>query len=326
MLALIQISAWHWVGFTLCILVFLALDLGVFHRQAHTVKVREAIYWTILWVSLALLFGAALFPLRGSHEAVEFFTGYFIELSLSMDNVFVIALIFGFFGVTNQHQHRVLFWGVVGALVMRGVMILAGVALINRFDWLLYVLGGLLLLTGAKMLFSKEGEMDPEKSTLVRLARRFLPISQDFDGSRFVTRCNGRRVLTPLFLVLLLVEASDLVFALDSIPAIFGVTRQPFIVFTSNVFAMLGLRSLYSILAGAIDYFRYLKVGLSVVLLFIGVKMLIDPHEGAPRWFQYDIPDGVSLLVVVGIIGTAMLVSVLARHRSSPPAGGAPRP
>ena len=325
MLALIQIAPWHWVAFTLCVLFFLALDLGVFHRQAHTVRVQEAICWTILWVSLALLFGAALFPLRGSREAVEFFTGYFIELSLSMDNVFVIALIFTFFGVTNAHQHRVLFWGVVGALLMRGIMIGAGVALINRFEWLLFVMGGVLLLTGAKMLFSKEGEMDPEKSGLVRVARRFLPISKDFDGSRFVTRSGGRRMFTPLFLVLLLVEASDLVFALDSIPAIFGVTRQPFIVFTSNVFAMLGLRSLYSILAGAMDYFRFLKVGLSVVLLFIGVKMLIDPHEGVPRWFQYDIPDGVSLIVVVGIISMAMLVSVLARQRAHPPTDGAPR-
>ncbi len=315
MLALVEITPWHWVGFILCVLVFLALDLGVFHGKAHVVKFREAMFWTILWVALSLLFAASLVFWRGKKEAVEFFTGYFIELSLSMDNVFVIALIFTYFRVPSEHQHRVLFWGILGALIMRGFMILAGVALITRFDWLLYVLGLILLYTGLKMLFARGDKVEPDKSLVVRLARQFLPVASDFDGQKLITVQDGRRMLTPLFLVLLMVETTDLIFAVDSIPAIFGVTRKPFIVFTSNVFALLGLRSLYSVLAGAIGYFRYLKVGLSIVLLFIGVKMLIDPHDRPPRWFQYDIPDSTSLLVVVTIITIAILASLIAARR-----------
>jgi len=315
MLAIIQITPWHWAGFILCVLIFLALDLGVFHRKAHVVSFKEAMLWTILWVALSLGFAAALIPLRGHKEAVEFFTGYFIEMSLSMDNVFVIALIFAFFKVAMEHQHRVLFWGILGALAMRGVMIWAGVELITRFDWVLYVLGCVLLMTGLKMLLSKHNDVDPEKSLVVRAARKFLPITKNFDGQNLVTIQNGNKMLTPLFLVLLMVEATDLVFAVDSIPAIFGVTRKPFIVFTSNVFAILGLRSLYFVLAGAIGYFRYLSVGLSVVLMFIGVKMLIDPHEKKPQWYQWDMPDNVSLMVVMGIIAVAILASVVAARR-----------
>jgi tellurite resistance protein TerC len=315
MVALVEITPWHWVGFILCVLVFLALDLGVFHRTAHVVKYREALFWTILWMSLSLLFAAALVPLRGRAEATQFFTGYFIELSLSMDNVFVIVLIFSFFRVPPEFQHRVLFWGILGALIMRGLMIWAGVELINRFDWLLYFMGLVLLYTGIRMLFARDGKVEPEKHLPIRLARRLLPIAPDFDGQKFITRVSGRRMLTPLFLVLLMVETTDLIFAVDSIPAIFGVTRKPFIVFTSNVFAILGLRSLYFVLAGAIGYFRYLKIGLSVVLLFIGVKMLIDPHDRPPRWFQYDIPDMSSLAVVVSIIAAAILASLIAGRR-----------
>jgi tellurite resistance protein TerC len=318
MLAVIEITPWHWVGFIGIIIVFLALDLGLFHREAHVVKFKEALGWTVIWVALALLFAAALVPLQGKDKAVAFFTGYFIELSLSMDNVFVIALVFTFFRVGAEFQHRVLFWGVLGALLMRGLMIWLGVELINRFDWLLYLFGAFLVFTGAKMLFQKDGGADPEKSLVVRAARKFLPIAPQFDGQNFTTRLDGRRMFTPLFLVLLMVEATDLIFAVDSIPAIFGVTRNAFIVFTSNVFAILGLRSLYFVLAGAIGLFRYLKVGLSFVLVFIGVKMLIDPHEGEARWFQYDIPNGASLIVVVAIIGFAILVSVIAaRHEKS---------
>lgn len=321
MLALVEITAWHWAGFILCILVFLALDLGVFHRKAHVVKYREALFWTALWVSLSLLFAAALVPLRGRGEAVAFFTGYFIELSLSMDNVFVIALIFSYFQVPVEYQHRVLFWGIIGALVMRGLMIWAGVQLINRFDWVLYVMGFILLWTGVRMLFSRAEKVYPEKSPVLRIANRFLPVYSGYDGQKFVTRRDGRTMVTLLFLVLLMVETSDLIFALDSIPAIFGVTRKPFIVFTSNVFAILGLRSLYFVLAGAIGYFRYLKVGLSVVLLFIGVKMLIDPHDHPPRWFQYDIPDSSSLATVVAIIAMAILASIIAARREQEAAG-----
>jgi tellurite resistance protein TerC len=350
MQALVAITPWYWAGFILCVLVFLALDLGVFHREAHVVKFREAMLWTAFWVSLSLLFAAALIPLRGKKEATEFFTGYLIELSLSMDNVFVIALIFSFFRVPVAFQHRVLFWGIIGALLMRGLMILAGVALITRFDWLLYCLGGFLILTGAKMLFARSEEVHPDKNLLVRAAKKLFPIAPDFDGQKLLTRvampAGGRTVmendssrrrlqgvampagggtvlrtmLTPLCLVLVMVETTDLIFAVDSIPAIFGVTRKPFIVFTSNVFAILGLRSLYFVLADAIRYFRHLKVGLSVVLVFIGLKMLIDPHQdthpdNVRRWFQYDIPDHVSLAVVVGIIAAAILASLIAARR-----------
>jgi tellurite resistance protein TerC len=315
MLALVEITPWHWVGFILGVIIFLALDLGVFHRTAHVVRFREAMFWTILWGSLALLFAGALVLWRNRQEAVEFFTGYFIELSLSMDNVFVIALIFTYFRVPAEHQHRVLFWGILGALIMRGLMILAGVALVTRFDWLLYVLGLVLLYTGLKMLFVRSDKIEPEKNPVARLARQFLPLSPDFEGQKLTVVRNGQRLLTPLFLVLLMVETADLIFAVDSIPAIFGVTRKPFIVFTSNVFAILGLRSLYFVLAGAIGYFRYLKFGLSIVLLFIGVKMLIDPHDRPPRWFQYDIPDSSSLAVVVSIIAAAILASLIAARR-----------
>jgi tellurite resistance protein TerC len=317
MLALVAITPWHWAGFIACILIFLALDLGLFHRNAHEVKFKEAFAWTIGWLMLALLFSAGLHWMEGRRASIEFLTGYFVEMSLSMDNVFVIALIFGFFRVPLAHQHRVLFWGILGALVMRGLMIGLGVVLINRFDWILYVFGAFIVVTGIKMLFSRETGTDPEKSLLVRGARRMLPIAPDFDGQKLFTRIEGRRFLTPLFLVLLVVETTDLLFAVDSIPAIFGVTRAPFIVFTSNMFAILGLRSLYFVLAGAIGLFRFLKIGLAVVLVFIGVKMLIDPHDQPPRWFQYDIPDTAALLVVLAIIGLAILASIVVARRET---------
>jgi tellurite resistance protein TerC len=280
--ALIEITSWHWIGFIACVLVFLALDLGVFHREAHVVKFKEALAWTSLWFTLAMCFGAALVPLRGKQEAVEFLTGYIIEFSLSMDNVFVIALIFTHFRVPREYQHRVLFWGILGALVMRGVMIWGGVELIGRFEWLLYLLGGFLILSGLKMLAGGEEPPHPERNLAVRLARRLFPISRDYEGQRFITRVNGKLALTPMAIVLVMVETTDLIFAVDSIPAIFGVTRDAFIVFTSNVFAILGLRSLYFVLAGAIAFFRYQKVGLSLVLVFIGVKMVMlywDVHN-----------------------------------------------
>jgi tellurite resistance protein TerC len=325
MLALVEITPWHWVGFILCVLIFLALDLGVFHRKAHVVTFREALGWTTVWFAVAAIFGLGLWYFRGKQEAVVFATGYFIEVSLSMDNVFVIALIFAYFRVQSEYQHRVLFWGILGALVMRGMMIWLGIELINRFDWILYGFGLLLLFAGVKMLFSKE-ESDPEKSHVLRLARRLLPIAKDFDGQKFTTRIDGRKMLTPLFLVLLMVETTDLFFAVDSIPAIFGVTRKPFIVFTSNVFAILGLRSLYFVLAGAIGLFRHLKVGLSVILVFIGVKMLIDPHDNPPRWFQYDIPDNAALLIVIGIIGISIVASLIAAQREQKRGDGGSKP
>ena len=321
MLAVIEITPWQWVGFILCVLFFLALDLGVFHRHAHVVKFREAFFWTAVWFSLAMLFALAMRPLRGKQEALEFVTGYIIELSLSMDNVFVIALIFAYFRVPSQYQHRVLFWGILGALVMRGIMIGAGAALVQRFQWTLYIFGAFLLFTGIKMLFVEDKGVEPEKNPVIRLARRLFPVATEFHGQNFTTRLAGKRALTPLALVLLMVETTDLVFAVDSIPAIFAVTTKPFVVFTSNVFAILGLRSLYFVLAGAIDYFRYLKVGLSLVLAFIGVKMLLDPHGHAPRWFQLDIPTGISLLVVAAIILTSIVLSITAARRERKLAG-----
>ena len=311
----VAITSWHWAGFILCVVFFLALDLGVFHRKSHVVKFKEALGWSLVWVTLSMLFAGALVPLRGRQESVEFLTGYIIELSLSMDNVFVIALIFAYFRVPSQHQHRVLFWGILGALLMRGAMIAAGSALIQRFQWTLYLFGAFLVFTGIKMLFVTDEGVHPEKNPVIRLARKFFPITADFDGQKFTGRMAGKFALTPLALVLLTVETTDLIFALDSIPAIFAVTTKPFIVFTSNVFAILGLRSLYFVLAGAIDYFRYLKVGLSLVLAFIGAKMLIDPHGHTEKWFQVEIPTSVSLLVVAAIIATSIALSITAAKR-----------
>lgn len=310
-----EITVWHWTGFVLCILFFLALDLGVFHRRAHVVKFKEAASWTLVWVTMSMLFAAALVPTRGRQEAVEFLTGYIIELSLSMDNVFVIALIFTYFRVPPQYQHRVLFWGILGALVMRGVMIALGAALIQRFEWMLYLFGVFLVFSGIKMMFVGDEGVHPEKNPVIRLARRLFPVARDYEGQKFLTRLNGRTALTPLAIVLLMVETTDLVFAVDSIPAIFAVTKKPFIIFTSNVFAILGLRSMYFLLAGMIDYFRYLKVGLSLVLVFIGTKMMLDPHGHERKWFQVDIPTPVSLLVVASIILTAILLSIVATQR-----------
>ena len=309
MLAQIEISGWDWTIFVTAILIFLALDLGVFHRKAHVVGFREAMMWTAIWFSLAMSFGLWIAPQFveqwGKEQRDLFITGYITELSLSMDNVFVIALIFGYFGVPLNFQHRVLFWGILGALLMRGLMIWLGAALIQRFDWMLYVFGGFLVFTGIKMLFSdEEAEVHPEKNLAVRLARKFFPIAPEFDGQKFLTIRDGKKMLTPLAIVLLMVETTDVIFAVDSIPAIFGITKDPFIVFTSNVFAIMGLRSLYFVLAGAIDYFRFLKFGLSLVLCFIGVKMLIM------HW--YHIPARLSLIVVAGIIAASIVASLIA--------------
>lgn len=293
-----EITWVHWTAFILAVILFLAMDLGLFHRKAHAVKFKEALLWTALWFSLAMGFAWGLNVLRGQEEALEFLTGYIVELSLSMDNVFVIALIFRYFQVPLAYQHRVLFWGIMGALVLRGSMIWAGAALVRQFEWTLIVFGGFLVFSGIKLLFAKEESVEPGKNILMRLARRFLPIAPSYEKQRFVTIVNGRRMFTPLVLVLIMVEATDLIFALDSIPAIFGITTKEFIVFTSNVFAILGLRSLYFALAGAIDYFRYLKFGLSLVLVFIGAKMLLLKfiHIATP--------------VSLGVIGTIILGAI----------------
>ena len=314
MIALVETSALPWVIFVVAVLVFLALDLGVFHRRAHVVSFREALAWTAVWFACAMVFAFVAAPAMVDswtrEDTLTFIAGYIIELSLSMDNVFVIALIFGFFRVPQELQHRVLFGGILGALVMRGAMIGLGVAVIREFEWILYGLGGFLVFSGIKMTFANDDEVHPEKNLAIRLARKFYPVSSTFDGQRFTTLLNGRRALTPLALVLLMVETTDLIFAVDSIPAIFGITDKGFIVFTSNVFAILGLRSLYFVLAGAIGYFRYLKIGLSIVLIFIGAKMLMDPHGHEPKWLQRDISTGVSLAIVGAIIVTSILMSL----------------
>lgn len=336
MLAVIEIEWWHYATFIVAVLFVLALDLGVFHRRAHVVRFREALGWSFLWFSLAMAFAATLIPALGRGEAEKFVLGYILELSLSMDNVFVIALIFGYFRVPLQFQHRVLFWGVLGAFVMRGVMIGLGAALVARFEWILYLFGAFLVVTGIRMVFSDEEGVHPDKNPIIRLARKLCRVTQDFEGQKFCTTVDGYPALTPLALVLLMVETTDLVFAVDSIPAIFGVTRNPFIVFTSNVFAILGLRSLYFVLAGAIAYFRFLKVGLSFVLVFIGIKMLLDPHveevvgSGALaepvelRWYQLTIPTSVSLAVVGSIILLSILISVIAARREARAATSSP--
>ncbi len=309
---LAEISAIHWAAFVAAVLFFLALDLGVFHRKAHVVSFREALSWTVVWIITAMVFAFVVAPRMtndwGPAQTNEFITGYIVELSLSMDNVFVIAIIFSYFRVPQSYQHRVLFWGIVGALLMRGVMIWGGGELIKRFHWILYVFGAFLLFTGLKMLFAKDEGMEPEKNPVVRMARKYLPISNQFDGQKFTTVINGKKFFTPLFLVLLIVETTDLVFALDSIPAIFGITKNSFIVFTSNVFAILGLRSLYFVLAGAIGYFRYLKYGLSLVLVFIGAKMLL-------HMWNIIVPPNVSLGAVVGILAVSVVASLVAARR-----------
>ena len=290
-------------GFTLFIVVALALDLGVFHRQAHVVGAREALAWTLVWVTLAVLFGIGIFLVRGGETAVEYFTGYVIEYSLSVDNVFVFTLIFAAFAVPRTLQHRVLFWGIAGALVMRLLMILAGATLVAQYHWVLYVFGAFLVFTGLRMLVARAGhEPHPENNVLVRFARRHLRVTDGFHDQAFFVRVAGGLAATPLFLALLVVEFSDLVFAVDSIPAIFAVTTDPFVVFTSNAFAILGLRSLYFLLAEAAARFRYLRVGLAMVLVFVGAKLL-------SAGFLH-IPPLVSLAVVVSILGLAIGASL----------------
>jgi tellurite resistance protein TerC len=295
-------NIWFWVLFNAFVLGMLALDLGVFHRRAHVVRAREAAAWVGVWVALALLFCLGLLYFAGARPAATFLTGYLVEQALSVDNVFVIVMIFAYFGIPARYQHRVLFWGIIGALVMRGIFIGVGALLIQRFHWLLYVFGGILIATGGRMALQRDAEFDAEKNPVYRWARRLLPFTTEYDGQRFFTVANGRRVVTPLFLVLLLVEFTDLIFAVDSIPAIFGVTRDPFIVYTSNVFAILGLRSLFFLLAGIVNRFHLLKYGLAAILSFIGGKMVGEP------WFE--IPIGLSLAVVAGVLALAIALSL----------------
>jgi tellurite resistance protein TerC len=285
------------------ILGMLALDLGVLNRRPHVVRPREALRWTLLWIGLALAFNAFIYFRFGSEPALEFLTGYLIEKALSVDNLFVFLVIFSYFSVPAEHQHRVLFWGVLGAIILRAIFILLGAALLHHFHWVLYVFGGFLLLTGVRLLLEKGASVHPERNPVVRLFQRFVPMVHDYHNSHFFTLREGKRYATPLLLVLLVVEATDVVFAVDSIPAIFAVTPDPFIVFTSNIFAILGLRALYFLLADSLERFCYLKLGLGTVLLFIGTKMLIS------EW--YKIPIVASLAVVALLLGGSIAASLL---------------
>ena len=303
---------WLWIGFNIFVLAMLALDLGVFHRKSHAVSGREALTWSLVWISLSLVFNAVIYfywdrmapnsSYTNGEAALAFFTGYLIEKSLSVDNIFVFILIFSFFAVPAAYQHRVLFWGILGALIMRGTLIAVGAALLEEFHWIIYVFGTFLIFTGIRMALQHEEHVQPDKNPVVKFFRRFMPVTENFEKDQFFVRRAGKLFATPLFLILLVVESTDLIFAVDSIPAIFAVTRDPFIVYTSNVFAILGLRALYFLLANVMDKFQYLKFGLSAVLVFIGVKMVIADF--------YKIPIGVSLGVVAGILTISILASL----------------
>lgn len=296
-------NIWFWIGFIAFVLAMLALDLGVFHRKAHVVKPREAGIWVAVWVSLALVFAAGLWYFESSEVALTFLTGYVIEESLSVDNLFVMVVIFNYFAVPAASQHRVLFYGILGALVMRGLFIGLGTLLLSRFEWILYVFGAMLLITGIRMMFKQDEQFEGEQNRVVRLVRRYVPLTPDYHGTRFFVTQNGRRVATPLLLVLILVEFTDLIFAVDSIPAIFGITRDPFLVFTSNIFAVLGLRSMYFLLAAVIERFYLLKYGLAIILSFIGVKMLGE------KFYHIDIL--LSLGIVLGTLALSITASMI---------------
>lgn len=292
-----------WAGFNLFVLGMLALDLGVFHKRSEEITVKNALGWTAVWITLAMCFNFFIYSYFGKQQAIEFFTGYIIEKSLSVDNIFVIIMIFSYFQVPPSYQHKVLFWGILGALVMRVIFIFAGIELIHRFHWLIYIFGGFLIITGIRMVIAREQEIHPEKNPLVRLFRKIFPVTTSFEGDNFFVRLNGKLWATPLFVVVILIETTDLIFAVDSIPAILAITEDPFIVYTSNVFAILGLRSLYFALSGIEKYFHYLKYGLATILVFVGVKMCIADY--------YKIPIEFSLGIIVSVLIISILASVI---------------
>lgn len=296
-----------WLGFGAIILVMFVIDLGLFSRKSHEIKFREALSWTLVWVSLALAFNVWIYFEMGPTKALEFFTGYLIEQSLSVDNLFVFIMIFSFFHITKVHQPKILKWGIIGALVMRAIFIMTGIELIERFHWIIYVFGGILVITGIKMAFGGDEKIDPEKNFLIRLVRKFVPITKRIRDDRFFIKKGGVRAATPLFLALVMIESSDLIFAVDSIPAVLAVSRDPFIVYTSNVFAIMGLRSLYYLLANVMEMFVYLKLGVSVILVYVGVKMLLVDI--------YHIPIIFSLGTIVGVLVISILTSITIGNR-----------
>jgi tellurite resistance protein TerC len=296
-----------WIAFGVVVVLMLAIDLGVFNRKAHEIGFKEALVWSIVWTVVALLFNGAVFLSAGPERGLEFFTGYVIERALSFDNLFVFVLIFSYFGVPRQYHHRALFWGVVGALVTRAVFIAAGVALIVRFEWILYFFGAILVYSGWKMLKEKDVEVHPDRNLIIRAARTLFPVTAEFGAGRFFLRKDRRLFLTPLFLVLITIETTDIVFAVDSIPAVFGVTHDPFIAFTSNIFAILGLRASYFLLESILKTFKYLSHGLSVVLIFIGLKMLFADFA--------HIPIGIALAIVIAVLIVAIVASLIGQRR-----------
>jgi tellurite resistance protein TerC len=303
-----EVSVFFWIGFHIFIFFMLALDLGIFNRKEHKIAVKEAILWSAVWITLALCFALFIFIEFGKIKALEFITGYVIEYSLSVDNIFVFILIFTYFSVPGRYQHKILFWGIIGALVLRGIFIFAGVALITKFHWIILIFGGFLVFTGIKMLFQKETQMDPDKNSVVKFFRKFLPVTDELHGGRLLVKQNHRTYATPLFLVLLVIESSDLIFAVDSIPAVLAISQERFIVYTSNIFAILGLRSLYFAVAGIMGYFRYLKIGLSFVLTFVGLKMLAS-------FINLEIPIVLSLAVIISILLISILTSVIIKKK-----------
>jgi tellurite resistance protein TerC len=304
---LLSENVWPWIVFSLIVLALLALDLGVFHRRMHAISVREALIWSCVWITVALLFNVGIYFTRGLGPAIQFLTGYVIEKSLSIDNIFIFVLIFSYFAVPAQYQHRILFWGILGALLMRGILISVGLALLEKFHVVIYLLGAFLIITGIRMGFSRSEEVRPERNPVLRLVRRILPVTTEDAHGRFFVRRAGRLFATTLFVVLVVVESTDLIFAVDSIPAIFAVTRDPFIVYTSNVFAILGLRSLYFVFASMIQKFYYLKIGLAIILIYVGIKMLVADY--------YEISPYFSLLVIVFVLGLTALASFIRAKR-----------
>lgn len=302
-----------WAVFNVIIITVLALDLGVLNKKAHKISLKEAFLWSGVWITLALLFNVFVLLQLGKNKALEFLTGYLIEYSLSVDNIFVFILIFSYFAVKPQYQHKILFWGILGALIMRGIFIFAGVALIDRFHWIVILFGGFLLFSGIKMLLQKEEvSVKPENNAVVKLFRKFLPVSELLhDDSLFVVQ-NNKLLATPLFLVLLVIESTDLIFAVDSIPAVLAISQDTFIVYTSNIFAILGLRSLYFAVSGIMSLFRYLRVGLAIVLAFVGLKMLAS-------YFHFEIPILISLAIIVAILFVSIMASVIIKKKESLP-------
>jgi len=306
-------SLLFWIVFGFIIITVLAIDLGVLNRRAHKIALKEALAWSGVWISIALAFNVFVYFQLGKVKALEFLTAYVIEYSLSVDNIFVFILIFSFFSVKPQYQHKILFWGILGALIMRAIFIFAGVALINRFHWIVIIFGGFLLISGIKMLFQKEEvAVEPEKNGLVRLFRRFLPVSDNLHGDSLFIRQDKKLYATPLFLVLLVIESTDLIFAVDSIPAVLAISKDTFIVFTSNIFAILGLRSLYFAVSGVMGLFRYLKVGLAIVLSFVGLKMLAS-------YFHIEIPILFSLAIIISILLVSIMASLIIKKKESLP-------